>query len=79
VTGAEVREARATLGELWGFGRPLHRAELGRALRLTNRDPGETVATWEGSKGPSGPASVAIALFLAGALPPDGVAAVRGG
>ena len=77
MTGDDVRKARATLGMMWGFDRPLHRSELGRALRLTSRDPGEAVETWE-RKAPTGPASVAIELFLAGAAPPDGLDAIRG-
>jgi hypothetical protein len=67
-----VREARSRLGELWGFGRPLYAAELARALRLRGRDPGQTVLRWETGKAPvSGPASVAIEMMLAGAVPPD--------
>jgi hypothetical protein len=70
MTGADVRAARRTLGEMWGVGRPLHRSELGRALRLEARDPGESVAIWE-RRGPTGPASVAIEMMLGGAMPPD--------
>lgn len=74
MTPDELRDARATLGELWGFGRPLHAAELGRALRLGGRDPGESIRDYErGKTRISGPMSVAVDLMLKGALPPDGV------
>ncbi len=76
MNGNELREARDTLGKLWKLGRPMHLAELGRALRLTGRDPGETVLKWERGTGPSGPASVAIELMLAGAMPPDDMATI---
>jgi hypothetical protein len=79
MTGDEVRAARKALGEKWGFDRPLHKSELGRACRLRGRDPGATVKEWEEKGTINGPASVCIDLFLAGALPPDGLAAVRGG
>lgn len=76
MTGDELRDARATLGNLWKLGRPLHRAELGRALRLKGRDPGEMVIQWERGTGPTGPASVAIEMMLAGAEPPDDMSAI---
>lgn len=74
MTGDDMRAARDTLGALWGFGRPLYAAELGRALRLSGRDPGATVRDYErGVTRINGPVSVAVAMFLAGALPPDGI------
>jgi hypothetical protein len=52
---------------MWGLGRPLHAAELARALRLQGRDPGRSVLDWEAGKTPiSGPVSVAIDAMLAG-------------
>jgi hypothetical protein len=60
---------------MWGLGRPLHRSELGRALRLDARDPGESVAIWE-RRGPTGPVAVAISMMLAGAMPPDPVSEI---
>ncbi len=69
--GDELREARRTLGEMWGLGRPLFLAEIARALRLKGRDPGNTIAQWERQDGPTGPASVALEMMLAGARPPD--------
>jgi hypothetical protein len=71
MTGEEVFEARATLGMMWGRGRPLGPDELGRALGLTARNAGDTVHAWErGRKPVSGPAAVAIAAMLAGYRPP---------
>lgn len=70
----DLYRARRTLGEMWGKGRPLRASELGQALRLRGRDPGESVRDYErGVTKISGPVSVAVELFLKGALPPDGV------
>jgi hypothetical protein len=69
MTGGELRAARAALGYMWGLGRPLHRSEMGRILRLTGRDTGATVCLWERGEGPTGPASVAIEMMLDGARP----------
>lgn len=74
----DLRDARAALGTLWGFGRPLNYTELGRALRLGGRDPGESVRDYErGKTRISGPMSVAVAMMLAGAPPPDGLDQIR--
>lgn len=74
MTGEELYTARAKLGELWGKGRPLHASEMGRALRLGGRDPGESIRDYErGKTSISGPLSVAVQMMLAGMLPPDGV------
>lgn len=74
MTSATLYDARATLGQLWGKGRPLHASELGRALRLSGRDPGASVRDYERGRTPiSGPISVAVQMMLNGALPPDGV------
>lgn len=70
MTGAELRDARATLGQMWGLDRPLYASELGRALRLKGRAD-EAVMKWERGDGPTGPASVAIQMMLDGATPPD--------
>ena len=69
MTGDELREARARLGQMWGLGRPLGMAELGRALRLQGRDVGATIRDWERRDGPTGPAAVAIEAMLAGYRP----------
>jgi hypothetical protein len=77
MTGEDLRNARATLGERWGLGRPLKMSEMGRALRLGGRDPGESIRDYERDKTTiSGPMSVAVDLMLAGAEPPDGLTAV---
>ena len=77
MTGAEIHAARGRLGHLWGLGRPLHASELGRALRLSGRDPGASVRDYErGKTAISGPVSVAIEMMLASTLPPDGLGAI---
>lgn len=77
MTGKELRDARATLGDLWGLGRPLKMTEMGRALRLGGRDPGQSIRDYERGHTPiSGPLSALLELYLAGAHPVDGLAAV---
>lgn len=78
MTGEEMREARGTLGRLWGFGRALKMSELERACRLKPRKPGDAVHDYERGKTViSGPLSALIECFLDGMLPPDGLEAVR--
>lgn len=70
MTPEQLREARGTLGEMWGLNRPLHMSELGRALRLQGRDPGASVRDWErGHTQISGPVSIAVEAFLSGFRP----------
>ena len=70
MTPEALTAARATLGQLWGLDRPLRKSELGRVLRLSGRDPGQTIARWEsGNDSISGPAQVAIEALLAGFRP----------
>ncbi len=76
MTRNQLIAARVKLGKMAGLDRPLHKSELGRALRLQGRDPGVTVNDWERNGTITGPASVAIELMLAGAEPPDGWGAV---
>ena len=76
MTADDLAAAMTRLGEMWGLDRPIHNAELGRALRLQGRDPGATVQEWlrplaDGGRQPTGPVQVAIAMMLAGAMPPD--------
>ena len=71
MNGKELRDARGTLGELWGLPGPLPMAALGRVLRLQGRDPGATVRDWERRGGPTGPAALAVELMLDGARPRD--------
>lgn len=77
--GSDVHGARRTLGRLWGFGRDLMPAELGRAIRLAPTRSGQQVRRWEarGDEAIPGPAAAAIEMMLAGALPPDGLEVVR--
>jgi len=71
MTGRDVFEARATLGQMWGLGRPLGPNELAHALNLSPKTGGSTVLAWESGARPiSGPATVAIAAMLAGYRPP---------
>lgn len=67
----DLRAARRQLGMQWGLGRPLHYAEIGRALRLDGADPGATVRDWERRGHHTGPVGVALEMMLSGALPPD--------
>lgn len=76
MNGNQLRDARAKLGAMWGLKRPLHMSEMGRALRLSGRDPGSSVRDWERGNGPTGPASVAVEMMLAGAMPPDPIGKV---
>lgn len=74
MTGAELRDARAKLGELWGLGRPLTMSEMGAVLRLRGADPGTSIRDYErGKTVVSGPMEVAITLLLNGAAIPDGI------
>lgn len=74
MTGAEMRQARDRLGEMWGKKRPLHMTEMGRACRLGGIDPGQSIRDYErGTTKISGPLSALVALYLAGVLPPDGI------
>lgn len=71
MTPDDLYAARRTLGMMWGLGRPLHASEMGRALRLGGRDPGESIRDYErGKTRISGPMSVAVEMMLAGAKPP---------
>ena len=74
MTGDDIYKARATLGELWGKGRPLHASELGRACGLGGRDPGESIRDYErGKTAISGPLARLVRLYLKGVLPEEGV------
>lgn len=79
MTRNQLIAARTKLGKMAGLDRPLHKSELGRALRLQGRDPGNSVNDWERKGTITGPASVAIEMMLAGAEPPDGWGAVLRG
>jgi hypothetical protein len=78
MTGDELRTARATLGQMWGLGRPLKMSEMGRALGLGGRDPGESIRDYErGATAISGPIDRLVRVYLAGVLPPDGIDSIR--
>jgi len=78
MTASEMHAARAKLGQMWGLGRPLQMSELGRVLRLSGSDPGQSVRDYErGTTRISGPVSVAVEMWLNGCLPPDGLDALK--
>jgi hypothetical protein len=78
MTGRNLRTARATLGKLYGLGRPLKASELGRLLRMPGRDPGRSVLDWEYGKYPlNGPAAVAVEALLGGFRPGHFAEAIR--
>lgn len=79
MTPAELTAARRTLGERWGFGRPLHMSEMGRALGLSGKDPGQSIRDYErGKPAIRGPMATLVRVYLGGAVPPDGLDAIRG-
>lgn len=72
MTPEQMRDARRKLGEAWGLGRPLTMSEMGSALRLKGKDPGNSIRDYETGKTTiSGPLSVAIDLMLTGARLPE--------
>ncbi len=71
MTGQELYDARATIGFAWGLNRPLHMSEMGRLLKLSGRDVGQSIRDWERREGPTGPASVAISAMIDGWRPSD--------
>lgn len=78
MTGDELRDARETLGQLWGLDRPLKMSEMGRALGLGGRDPGESIKDYErGKTAISGPLERLVKTYLSGTLPPGGVNSIR--
>lgn len=78
MTPTDLQNARKTLGELWGFGRPLHRSELGRACGLGPLDPGQMIRRYEeGKASVPMPMSILVRLYLKGIMPPDGLEGIR--
>jgi hypothetical protein len=72
MTGEDLRAARATLGQLWGLGRPVSMAEMGRVVGLGGRDPGESIRDYERGKTMiSNPLALALAALLDGWRPAD--------
>lgn len=69
LTGDELRSARLQLGAMWA--RRLSCADLAKALRLAGDDAGKAVSDMErGRRAISGPVSVCVEAWLAGAPPP---------
>ncbi|EJF91699.1 hypothetical protein [Bartonella tamiae] len=55
-----------------GLNRPLRQSELGRAIRLQGKTPGQSIRLWEnGHTKISGPASACIDMMLNGSKPPE--------
>lgn len=78
MTGAELKAARARLGVMWGLGRPVNKAEMGRACGLGGADPGQSIADYEaGRTRIGGPTKILVRLYLGGCLPPDGLQQIR--
>lgn len=69
-----LSEVRERLGELWGLKRPITRAELARALRLSPKYGDQYIQKLERGDTKvsrlTGSAEVAILMMLAGATPP---------
>lgn len=78
MTGDELRQARARLGHLWALDRPVHCAELGRALEMFDEDPGAAIRRHEADRIGEVPRAIAagVKMMLNGSLPPDGLSKV---
>lgn len=76
--GADLRRARARIGELWALDRPLHCAELGRALEMAPSDPGESIRRYEADRDAEVPGFVAagVKMMLSGMIPTIGLSAI---
>lgn len=73
MTPQELEAARAEIGRQWNLGGPLSAADLGRLLRLINRDPGAQVREWERGQtkgGVPGPVAAFVDALLGGYVPP---------
>lgn len=79
MTPSDLKAARADLGAAWGFGRPLHRSELGRACGLGPVDPGQMIRRYEdGRAAVPKTLEILITLYLRGIMPPDGLESLKG-
>jgi hypothetical protein len=65
----DVAEAREKIGRLWGLDRPITKAELARALRLSDNHGGDYIGRVEKGASMSGPACVAIQAMMDGWRP----------
>lgn len=69
-TPIDVATAREKIGQIWGLERAITKAELARALKLSDKHGGDYVGRLEKGTAPlGGPALVAIKAFLAGYRP----------
>lgn len=70
VAELSIPKVREDLGQLWGLDRALTRAELARALDLSEKYGGSHISKLEAGKtNLSGPIEVAIRMMLDGAVP----------
>lgn len=77
MTGSDLLAARLTLGDRW-MGRRFTKAEFGRLLGLTARDPSQAVNRLElGRDAISGPMALAVEGMLAGYQPANWRDALR--
>lgn len=68
--GKFVENARERLGRAWGLGRQLTRAEMARALKLSDKHGGSHISKLESDSATlSGPVRTAIELMLDGGVP----------
>lgn len=66
----DIRDARITIGHMWGCGRALTQAEMADALRFGGHRPAARLRDMEiGRDRVTGPVSVAIESMLAGFKP----------
>jgi hypothetical protein len=71
VNGSDLRAVRDSLGALWGLGRPLRKAELGRACGYTGRNAWQAVARWESTDAELNPTVARLlGVMLSGAYRP---------
>lgn len=65
-----ITELRSKIGQLWGLDRPITKAELARALRLSEKHGGDYVGRLEAGKVPiNGAMQVALEALLDGWKP----------
>lgn len=78
MTGDELRHARTRLGQMWALDRPVHCAELGRALEMCDDDPGASIRRHEADRAGEVPRAISagVKMMLNGSLPPGGLGAV---
>lgn len=65
----DIVRSREILGAMWGLGRALKAAELGRALGIDRRDPGRTIIGYETGTPIPGTVITLLYLYLSGVKP----------